>query len=68
MFNDNNKFIKSFIINFLGKIINFVFSFFPIIKKVYPSITELNSEVIVESSSESKASFTEVSKTTDSTE
>ena len=68
MFNDNNKFIKSFIINFLGKVINFVFSFFPIIKKVYPSITELNSEVIVESSSESKDSFTEASKTTDSTE
>jgi hypothetical protein len=68
MFNDNNRFIKSFIINFLGKIINFVFSFFPIIKKIYPSITELNSDIIIESSSESKASFTEVSKTTDSTE
>jgi len=68
MFNDNNRFIKSFIINFLGKIINFVFSIFPIIKKVYPSIVELNSEVIVESSSESKTSFTETSKTTDSTE
>ena len=68
MFNDNNRFIKSFIINFLGKIINFVFSFFPIIKKIYPSITELNSDIIIESSSDSKASFTEVSKTTDSTE
>jgi hypothetical protein len=68
MFNDNNRFIKSFIINFLGKIINFVFSIFPIIKKVYPSIVELNSEVIVESSYESKTSFTETSKTTDSTE
>jgi hypothetical protein len=68
MFNDNNKFIKSFIINFLNKIINFIFSFFPIIKKVYPSITELNSEVIIDSSSESRASFTEASKTIDSTE
>lgn len=68
MFNDNNRFIKSFIINFLGKVINFIFSLFPIIRNVYPSITQLNSDVIVESSSESKASFTEASKTTDSTE
>jgi len=68
MFNDNNKFIKSFIINFLGKVINFIFSLFPIIKKVYPSITELNSDVIVESSSETKASFTEASKSIDSSE
>jgi hypothetical protein len=68
MFNDNNKFIKSFIINFLNKIINFIFSFFPIIKKVYPSITELNSDVIIDSSSESRASFTEASKTIESTE
>ena len=68
MFSDSSKFIKSFIINFLGKIINFIFSFFPIINKIYPSLSELNSEVIIESSSESKASFTEVSKTTDSTE
>ena len=68
MFNDNSKFIKSFIINFLGKIINFVFSFFPIIKEIYPSLSELNSEVIIESSSESKVSFTEASKTTESTE
>jgi len=68
MFNDNSKFIKSFIINFLGKIINFVFSFFPIIKKIYPSLSELKSEVIIDSSSESKESFTETSKTTESTE
>lgn len=68
MFNDNNRFIKSFIINFLGKIINFVFSLFPIIRNVYPSITELNSEVIVQSSTESRTSFTEASKTSDSTE
>jgi len=68
MFNDNNKFIKSFIINFLGRVINFIFSLFPIIRNVYPSITELNSEVIVLSSSESKDSFTEASKTTDYTE
>ncbi len=68
MFNDNNKFIKSFIINFLGKVINFIFSLFPIIKKVYPSISELNSEVIIQSSSESNASFTEASKTIDSSE
>jgi len=68
MFNDSSKFIKSFIINFLGKVINFIFSLFPIIKEVYPSITELNSEVIIESSSESKASFTEVSKTIESNE
>ena len=67
MFNDSSKFIKSFIINFLGKVINFVFSFFPIVKKIYPSISELNSEVIVESSSESKESFTEASKTIEST-
>jgi len=68
MFNNSNKFIKSFIINFLGKVINFIFSLFPIIKEVYPSITELNSEVIIESSSDSKASFTEVSKTIESNE
>ena len=68
MFNDSSKFMKSFIINFLGKIINITFSFFPIIKKVYPSITELNSEVIIETSSEIKTSFTELSKTTESTE
>jgi hypothetical protein len=68
MFNDSSKFIKSFIINFLGKVINFIFSFVPIIKKVYPSLSELNSEVIIESSSESKESFTEASKTIDSTE
>ena len=68
MFNDSSKFIKSFIINFFGKVINFIFSFFPIIKKVYPSLAELNSEVIIESSSESKASFTEASKTTETTE
>ena len=68
MFNDNSKFIKSFIINFLGKIINFVFSFFQIIKKIYPSLSELKSEVIIDSSSESKESFTETSKTTESTE
>jgi len=67
MFNDSSKFIKSFIINFLGKVINFIFSLFPIIKEVYPSITELNSEIIIESSSESKASFTEASKTIEST-
>jgi hypothetical protein len=68
MFSDTSKFVKSFIINFLGKIINFVFSFFPIIKKIYPSLSELNSEVIIESSSESKVSFTEASNTTESTE
>lgn len=68
MFSDTSKFIKSFIINFLGKIINFVFSFFPIIKKIYPSLSELNSELIIESSSESKVSFTEASNTTESTE
>ena len=68
MFSDSSKFIKSFIINFLGKIINFMFSFFPIVKKIYPSITELNSDVIIESSSESKESFTEASTTIESTE
>lgn len=68
MFSDSSKFIKSFIINFLGKIINFIFSFFPIIKKVYPSLSELNSDVIVVTSSESKVSFTEESKTIESTE
>jgi len=67
MFNDSNKFIKSFIITFLGKIINFIFSFFPIIKKVYPTIVELKSEVLEFSSSEIKTSFTESSKSTDST-
>ncbi len=66
MFSDSSKFIKSFIINFLGKIINFIFSIFPIIKNVYPSLSELNSEVIIETSSESKVSFTEASKTTES--
>jgi hypothetical protein len=66
MFSDSSKFIKSFIINFLGKVINFVFSFFPIINKIYPSLSELNSEVIIESSSVSKVSFTEESNTTDS--
>jgi hypothetical protein len=68
MFSDSSKFIKSFIINFLGKIINFLFSFFPIIKEIYPSLSDLNSEVIIDSSSESKLSFTEASNTTDSTE
>ena len=67
MFNDSSKFIKSFIINFLGKVINFIFSFFPIIKEIYPSISELNSDVIIESTSESKESFTEASKTIEST-
>ncbi len=67
MFNDSSKFIKSFIINFLGKVINFIFSFFPIIKEIYPSISELNSDVIIESTSESKESFTEDSKTIEST-
>ena len=66
MFSDSSKFIKSFIINFLGKVINFIFSIFPIIKNVYPSLSELNSEVIIETSSESKVSFTEASKTTES--
>ena len=68
MFIDSSKFIKSFIINFLGKVINFIFSFFPIVKKIYPSITELKSDVIIESSSESKESFTEASITIESTE
>ena len=68
MFSDSSKFIKSFIINFLGKVINFVFSFFPMINKIYPSLSELNSQVIIESSSISKESFTEVSKTSESTE
>lgn len=62
MFNDNSKFIKSFIINFLGKIINFIFSFFPIIKKIYPSLSELNSEIIIQSSTDNKTSFTETSE------
>jgi hypothetical protein len=67
MFSDSSKFIKSFIINFFGKVINFIFSIFPVIKKVYPSLSELKSDVVIDSSSESKTSFTE-SKTTETSD
>ena len=68
MFNDSNKFLKSFIINFLGKILNFVFSFFPYIKKIYPSFADFNSEIVIKSSSSVNTSFTELTSSNESTE
>ena len=68
MFSDSNIFLKSFIINFLGKILNIVFSLFPYIKNIYPSLSDLNSDFVIQSSSTEKKSFTELTSSTESTE
>ncbi len=62
MFNNSNKFLKSFIINFIGKILNFIYSVFPYIKNIYPTLIDINSDAIIQCSdtSQTKTSFTDV--------
>jgi hypothetical protein len=68
MFNNSNKFLKSFIINFIGKILNFIFSVFPYIKNIYPTLIDINSDAIIQCSDTSltKTSFTDVSNSSSS--
>jgi hypothetical protein len=68
MFNNSNKFLKTFIINFIGKILNFIYSIFPYIKNIYPTLIDINSDAIIQCSdtSQTKTSFTEVSNSSNS--
>jgi hypothetical protein len=68
MFNNSNKFLKSFIINFIGKILNFIYSVFPYIKNIYPTLIDINSDAIIQCSDTSltKTSFTDVSNSSSS--
>jgi hypothetical protein len=68
MFNNSNKFFKSFIINFIGKILTFIYSVFPYIKNIYPTLIDINSDAIIQCSDTSmtKTSFTDDSSSPDS--
>jgi len=60
MFNNSNKFLKSFIINFIGKVLNFIYSVFPFIRNIYPTLMDISSDATIQCSntSPSKSSFT----------
>jgi hypothetical protein len=68
MFNNSNKFLKSFIINFIGKVLNFIYSIFPYIKNIYPTLMDISSDATIQCSdtSPTKTSFTDVTKSSSS--